>query len=527
MKSLGNNCRKLLLAATLAGIATWAEVSLAQPAGDSETTNRIRIVALEGTVEVSPRGAITWVTTVTNQILRPFDRVRTGPNSRMTLRWSDESVITIGARTELEILSPHEPKDEFGLHLIKGILSFFHRDRPGRIRVITSGAQAGVRGTEFVLAVDTNGPVDRTTISVIDGIVQFYNDQGSRTLTNLQQAVAEPGQPPSLPVGFVANNVLQWCFYYPAVLDLREVPLTSQEEAALSDSLRAYRAGDLVAALHSYPAGRQAASAAERLYYAAVLLSVGQVEQTEKTLGALSSATSDDRIQRLASALRRLVAAVKRQDEPSTRTPQLSTELMASSYYEQSRAIRETSLRTALDLAHRAATNSPEFGFAWERVAELEFSFGRTDRALEALNRSLQLSPRNAQALALKGFLLAAQNRESEAVWWFEDALAVDPTLANAWLGRGLCRIRRGNLIQGREDLLVAAALEPQRALLRNYLGKAYAEKGDFPRASKELELAKRLDKNDPTAWLYSALLNQQYNRVNEAIRDLEHSQEL
>jgi len=258
-----------------------------------------------------------------------------------------------------------------------------------------------------------------------------------------------------------------------------------------------------------------------------LLLSVGQVEQTETALGPLSAAASGERIQRLATALRQMIDVVKRQANPSTVAPQLSTELMAASYYEQSLAHRETSLRTALDLARRATTNSPDFGFAWERVAELEFSFGETDRALEALNRSLALSPRNAEAFALKGFLLAAENKVSEATWWFEDALVLDPALGNAWLGRGLCRIRRGNLIEGLEDLQVAAAIEPQRALLRDYLGKAYVEEGDYPLAAKELKIAMRLDKNDPTAWLYSALLNQQYNRINQAIRDLEHSQEL
>ena len=87
--------------------------------------------------------------------------------------------------------------------------------------------------------------------------------------------------------------------------------------------------------------------------------------------------------------------------------------------------------------------------------------------------------------------------------------------------------IHRGDTKGGREDLLVAAALEPQRAGLRSYLGKAYADAGDYPRATRELQLAKKLDPNDPTAWLYSALLNQENNRINEAIRDLEKSQEL
>ena len=50
---------------------------------------------------------------------------------------------------------------------------------------------------------------------------------------------------------------------------------------------------------------------------------------------------------------------------------------------------------------------------------------------------------------------------------------------------------------------------------------------GDDAHAAKELALAKKLDPNDPTAWLYSALQNQRDNRINDAIRDLEKSQAL
>ena len=99
-------------------------------------------------------------------------------------------------------------------------------------------------------------------------------------------------------------------------------------------------------------------------------------------------------------ALRQLIAAVKRQPNPAGARPQLATEFLADSYYEQSRAVPGISLPAALDSARRAVTNSPEFGFGWERVAELEFSFGHTSRALEALDKSLMLAPRNAQAPA-------------------------------------------------------------------------------------------------------------------------------
>jgi len=515
---------KILLVVIWGIVATWGGHCCAQSAISNQTANEIRVVELQGTMEVSPAGTTTWGLAQTNQLLHPFDRLRTGANTRIALRWSDQSIISFDALTEIEIMPPTAPDGQCGLHLIRGIASFFHRDKPGSIRVITRGAVAGVEGTEFVVDVDDT---DRTTLSVIDGKVQFGNEHATLVLTNGQQAVADLGKAPVQTTGFIANNVLQWCFYYPAVLDVADLPLTPDERKILGHSLDAYNAGDLPSALAQYPAGRQPDSDTERVYYAALLLSVGQVKKTEAALASLPSAVASERSQRLATALRQLISAVKRQPNSSTVHPQLASEFLASSYYEQSRAIRETSLETALNLARLAATNSPDFGFAWERVAELEFSFGHTAKALEASEKSLALAPRNAQALALKGFLLAAQNQTREAIVWFDRAIAVDSALGNAWLGRGLCRIRRGDATGGREDLLVAAALEPQRAGLRSYLGKAYANAGDFPHAAKELQIAKKLDPNDPTAWLYSAMLNQQDNLINDAIHDLEKSEKL
>ncbi len=508
----------------VAGFLTSVEMTDAQSAVNSGATNEIRVVELQGAAEVSPASATTWTPAQTNQILHPFDRLRTGANSRVALLWSDRSVVSFGAWTEIEIVPPDSSDAQCGLHLLRGIISFFHRDEPGRIRVITRGAVAGVEGTEFVVAADET---ERTTLSVIDGKVRLGNEQATLLLTNGQQAVVEPGKAPVLAAGFIANNVLQWCFYYPAVIDPADLPFAPEEQKLLGESLQAYRSGDLLVALAKYPAGRQPGSDAERVYYAGLLLGVGQVEPAEAALALLSAADASDRPQRVALALRELIAAVKHQPNPAVIRPELATEFLANSYYEQSRALPGTSLMAALASARQAVTNSPDFGFAWERVAELEFSFGRTSQALDALEKSLALAPRNAQALALKGFLLAAQNRTREAIGWFDQALAVDSALGNAWLGRGLCRIRRGDAKGGREDLLVAAALEPQRAELRSYLGKAYAATGDSPRAAKEFKLAEKLDPNDPTAWLYSALLNQENNRINDAVRDLEKSQSL
>src|SRR5208283_4751462 len=255
---------------------TCVEMSGAHLLTGGGATNEIRIVELQGTVEFSPAAAIVWTPAKTNQILHPFDRLRTGANSRIALLWSDRSVVSFGASAELEVLAPDSAGAQCGLHLLRGIVSFFHRNEPGRIRVITRGAVAGVEGTEFVLAVESGNDTELATMSVIDGKVRFGNEQATLLLTNGQQAVAEPGTAPVRTAGFIANNVLQWCFYYPAVIDPADLTFTSEEQKVLSESLQAYRSGDLQVALAKYPAGRQPGSDAERVYYAGLLLSVGQ-----------------------------------------------------------------------------------------------------------------------------------------------------------------------------------------------------------------------------------------------------------
>lgn len=300
----------------------------------SAPANEIRIVEITGTVEVSPAGAKTWVLTQTNQLLFSFDRVRTGPNSRVALKWSDQSVIPFGPSTELEILPPPSADSQSGLHLIRGIISFFHRDKPGRIRVITRGAVAGVEGTEFVLAVTTTNDSEQATLSVVDGKVRFGNDQATLLLTNDQQAVVELGKAPVRTPGFVANNVLQWVFYYPAVLDASEVPFSPEEKFSLSRSLEAYNSGNVLRALSYYPTNQTPDSDAERIYYAALLLSVGEVEKTESLLNSISNGESSDRPQRLATAIRQVIATVKGQTNALISDPQLATERLASSYHE-------------------------------------------------------------------------------------------------------------------------------------------------------------------------------------------------
>ncbi|HEY1476668.1 MAG TPA: TonB-dependent receptor, partial [Chthoniobacterales bacterium] len=295
------------------------------------------------------------------------------------------------------------------------------------------------------------------------------------------------------------------------VLDLNDLGFSAARRAS-NASLAAYAEGDLLAALKTYRGG--AGYNADKVYHAGLLLAVGQVPKANALLRQVSPGTPGR------EALLTLIAAVTLKPRPNAEAPRTASDWIAESYYRQSKA----DLPGALEAAQRATAIDSSFGFAWTRVAELQFSFGRIPQSKDALEKGLSLSSRNPAAHSLRGFLFRAENRINTAKGAFEEAMAIDGALGDAWLGHGLCLIRQGEAEAGRRDLQVAAALEPNRSFFHSYLGKAFSNVGNEQKARLELGRAKQLDPNDPTPWLYSAIENRQDNRINEAVRDLETS---
>jgi tetratricopeptide (TPR) repeat protein len=521
------------------GLGLLALSAMQTPAA-SGRTNAV-LVELEGQVMVTPAGATTWNPGRTNQVLFARDRVRTMARSRAVIRLTDLSTWRVGPDTILEI--PAEREGGGGFQLFQGLLYYFHRDKPGVLPVRTRAAYATILGTEFTIAVAEDGT---TRIDLIDGRVDLTNEAGVLHLSSGQAATVSPGRPPAPSPALATVNVVQWVLHYPAVLDLDELRLDPAGTETLTNALAAYRSGDLSGAIALLPeppaAGR---TIDERLFRAGLQLSVGSVAEAEASLGEIlvtPTPAADDRPRMLARSLQTLIAAIRYSPGagggPSNVTVTVSplgppeaatfprgsaTALLAESYFQQSRG----NLERARTLARGATVIAPNNGFAWARVAELEFSLGERASARGALERALRASPRHAAARALEGFVLAAENRVVPARQSFDEALALDGALGDAWLGRGLCRIRLGDLDGGRDDLQIAATVEPQRALFRSYLGKAYGQSGDLTRASHELNLARGLDPNDPTAWFYSALLLRDQNRINAGVRDMVQAGEL
>ena len=470
------------------------------------------MLEVQNIVQATKGSGGAWSPAKPEQSLAVGDRIRTRQRSRATVRLTDLYTMRLEQFTTIEIAPGLFDENKARLEVGGGAAFIFSREKSGEIDIKTPAANGAMRGTQLFVRVAADGS---SRFQVLEGQVEMENARGKLLLSAGEAGEAAPGQAPRKTAVIEANNLLQWALYYPAVLDPGEIGLGDGERRAVAGSLEAYRAGDLLGALEAYPK-RAPGGTGGRLYRAGVLLAVGRLDEARRDLRSVPAANPGRR------ALERMSDAVQSREGEPWPDEALGTagEALAESYYRQSRHDLEGARRAA-----RIATEiRPDNGYAWTRLAELEFSFGRTGEAGAALARGLELTPRNAQAHAVQGFVHAADNRLEAARGSFETAIDLDGSLGNAWLGLGLTKTRRGDLAGGRADLQTAATVEPTRSIFHSYLGKALSMDERPQEATKDFELAKTLDPNDPTPWLYSAIELQRRNRVNEAIADLERS---
>src|SRR5688572_4249354 len=325
------------------------------------------LLSKENVVDVA-RANASWTAATVGQPLAVSDRLRTGEDSRAAVRMTDLSVLRMDELTTIEITPPSTVSDKPGLNVKDGATYFFSREKSREMRIETPAANGAMRGTEFVVEVADNGS---TTLTMLDGEVELSNAQGSVVVTNGEQAKVDVGGRPRKTAVLEATNVIQWCLYYPGVLDLQELGYSRNANRSIS----AYNDGDLLAALAAYGRGARSGSNADKVYHASLLLAVGQVDKARRLLDATSAGAPGRQ------ALRTLIAAVTLKPRPDSSSPQTASDWIAESYYLQSQA----NLPDALKAAERATEIDPEFGFAWTRVAELHFSFGRVPQAKAAL----------------------------------------------------------------------------------------------------------------------------------------------
>jgi tetratricopeptide (TPR) repeat protein len=476
-------------------------------------------------VEARRTGQTAWQAVKLNDGFAAGDTIRVGENSRADIAMLDQSVLRLNAGTELTV-EPVKGERTGAVGLLRGAAHFFSRGG-GTLDVQTPFTVAGVRGTEFFIAVQA----DRALVTVFEGTVVAQNPSGSLTLVGGQSAVAETGKAPVLTLVARPRDAVQWTLYYPPVLYFRPADLAASGDwqPAVRRSLEAYTNGDLKGAFDAL-AGAPANVSDPRFYTyrAHLLLNVGQVDKARADIErALRLAPNDAD----ALALQTIIAVVQGDRDGAMATaqravqaaPRSASALLALSYAQQARFDLEGA-RTSVENAVALDSNS---ALAWARLSELWASFGELDRAQRAAQRAVALEPNLSRTQTVLGYAYLMRVKTKDAKEAFAKAIALDQADPLPRMGVGLAKIREGSLNEGAREMEAAASLDPGNAIVRSYLGKTYYEEKRTGLDQREYAVAKQLDPNDPTPYFYDALSKQTTNRPVEALHDFQRAIEL
>jgi predicted Zn-dependent protease len=457
-----------------------------------------QVVSLQGLVEIQRAGQASWVrVTRLDERLCQGDRLRSGARSRAALLIGPQTLIRVDENTVIALsATPLETRVEFDSGAIYSISRF-----PRRYRIITPFVNAGVEGTEFLVALGT----DHADVAVYEGRVaaeDLVGTRGARTvLQDGQVARFVRGAPAAVNVLVNPMDAVQWALYYPA-LDPQAIGEAAFE---LPDCERVV-------------APERAACLTTR---AAKLLRLGRVQAAERDIAAAPDSAD-------AAALAAIIRVVKNDKAGALTLAQQAVArdarsvrgLLALSYAQQA-GFR---LEDALAAASRAVELEPGNSVAQARRAELLLSVGRLQDAEAAASAAVKANPADSRARTVLGFAQLARFDTVGAREQFLQAVPADASDPLPRLGLGLAAIKDGRLAEGRGEIEIAAALDPQNALLRSYLGKAYSDELSDQLAEEQFGRAKQLDARDPTAWFYNAIRLQALNRPGEALQELHES---
>jgi tetratricopeptide (TPR) repeat protein len=362
--------------------------------------------------------------------------------------------------------------------------------------------------------------------------------------------MAAAGQAPAPYVLVRPRDAVQWALFYPIIL----LPLADRSGMAareiagpLGEAVELAGRGEFTAAFARFDSIPEAERGAEfYLYRAATLLSVGRVEEARADI---DQALARDPTEGRAYALSAVIAVAQNERDRALAdggrgvelSPRSAAARIALSYAEQA----QFRIDQARETMQQAVQDEPENALAWARLSELWLMGGYRGRALKAAKKARRLAPELERVETTLGFAALAAINIGKAKQAFRRAIELDSTNPRARFGLGLATIRSGDLEEGRGEIETAVALDPDDSLLRSYLGKAYFDERttdpakylrdlvtNFPNqentlAAEQYAIAKRLDPEDPTPWLYDAIRKQSENRPVEALRDIEKSIQL
>ncbi|TAN46414.1 MAG: hypothetical protein EPN21_20550 [Methylococcaceae bacterium] len=220
----------------IAAIVACLALLLALP-GVAQAEPAAQIISLQGKGETKAAGQPAWAPAAVQQALEPGSYVRTGDLSNMALLFRDQTQVRLQQNSQMQIKSVADAADgnlQTAVKLHAGRAWVQAKNVSGRAKMETPTATLAIRGTDWDIQVDDDG---KSTLTVLSGSIEFFNEHGGVMVQPGEQAVAESGK---APVKWLISNPgerVQWVTAY-SVDPLRHIRLSEDSPAAVLYDLR-------------------------------------------------------------------------------------------------------------------------------------------------------------------------------------------------------------------------------------------------------------------------------------------------
>lgn len=485
------------LAACLAGSPAHAVVlSRDQPPQGS-------VIARKIGEEVRFIDAAQWRGVDVHQDLLAGDVLRTNAQGHLAILFADRTQVRMGRNSTLVVKEIGRDSTDSALALEGGTI-WARAERGGEgLTVDTPAATAAVRGTDWTLTVEG----DKTSIIVLEGLVEFSNPQGSVRVAGGEAAVATIGQAPSKVVIVNPDDREQMLFY----LSLRNSFSWMPASPLSSPDMRRARAR-----IGALPADRRTAEdwltlAEASLSYDGRTAAAASANAARKFRLTPAQKARLDLLDALAAGADHDFALAAQLFERSLKRLDPDRRAIAAygGYFSRSLADPE-----------HIEPPPPRQPGPYGALAEAWTAGFLKDipAAIDVLKRAEARYPQNPTLPAIRAQLSLLTDDRDQAREATARALSLDPDDPTALEARsGYKAGIEGDLEGALEDIERAADIAPGSTTIWNALGNIQSARGANREAEEALKRSIELDPNDPVGYANLALLYLDQDRVDEA----------
>ena len=161
-----------------------------------------------------------------------------------------------------------------------------------------------------------------------------------------------------------------------------------------------------------------------------------------------------------------------------------------------------------------------QYAQAYTMRADVYMNQKDTVKAIEALQKSLDIDPYDGQTWAMRSIISLAREQWPEAEQQLSEAIRLMPKNAGCYINRALARVNQNNLRGAMADYDMALDLEPNNFLGHYNRGLLRAQVGDDNRAITDFDFVLNLEPDNMMALFNRAVLLDQTGDLHAAIRD-------